>query len=118
MKLKYFQIEEFACPCCKKADMKEDFLVMLDKARELAETPFVITSGFRCEKHNREVGGKDNSSHLKGYAADISALTSDKRYKIVYGLISAGFKRIGIGKEFIHADCDPELPKGVIWIYY
>ena len=45
---------------------------MLDDARHKAGVSFVITSGVRCSSHNRAVGGKKSSSHLKGLAADIS----------------------------------------------
>jgi hypothetical protein len=27
------------------------------------------------------------------------------------------FNRIGIGRDFIHVDNDPNLPPGVAWIY-
>ena len=99
--------------------MKDEFLKKLDLARELAGVPFVITSGFRCEKHNRAVGGKPNSAHTRGFAADIAAGDSLTRAKIVFGLIEAGFRRIGLdfGRGFVHADCDPEKPSPRLWGY-
>jgi hypothetical protein len=33
--------------------------------------PIKISSGYRCEKLNKAVGGVYNSQHLKGQAADI-----------------------------------------------
>jgi uncharacterized protein YcbK (DUF882 family) len=89
---------------------------MLDLARELAEVPFKITSGYRCEKHNQEVGGVKNSSHLKGYAVDIYVSNNLARLQILKGLIIAGLRRIGIGKDFIHVDVDPEKTNNV-WLY-
>jgi len=115
--MKYFKLEEFDCPCCKQGEMKPEFLVILDNAREMAGVPFRINSGFRCEKHNKEVGGKPTSSHLFGYACDISADTSYKRYKVLKGLILAGFTRIGIGSNFIHADSDSSKPPEALWLY-
>jgi hypothetical protein len=53
------------------------------------------------------VGGVANSSHLTGWAADIRADSSNRRYLVLKGLIEAGFTRIGIGQNFIHCDCDP-----------
>jgi uncharacterized protein YcbK (DUF882 family) len=98
--------------------MDDDFLKRLDKARELAGVPFVITSGFRCPKHNKEVGGKPNSAHLRGLAADIAVADNETRYQIIYGLIKAGFKRIGIGKGFIHVDGDVVTkPFPRVWLY-
>ena len=44
---------------------------ILEPARQRFGRPLTITSGFRCSKLNRLVGGKPNSYHLKGMAADI-----------------------------------------------
>jgi uncharacterized protein YcbK (DUF882 family) len=33
--------------------------------------PMVLTSGYRCRKHNAAVGGAANSLHCLGLAADI-----------------------------------------------
>jgi hypothetical protein len=117
MKLMHFKIEEFKCPCCGKAPMNEKFLHMLDLARTNAGIPFRITSGYRCEKHNLEVGGKPDSAHLKGCAVDIACSDSEMRFKIVSSLLQCGFKRIGEGDVFIHADTDSEKPQNVMWLY-
>ncbi len=45
---------------------------VLDPVRILAGKPLVVSSGFRCPRLNAIVGGKPNSQHLKGMAADIS----------------------------------------------
>lgn len=46
---------------------------VLEPARREACTPFLITSGYRCPALNKAVGGKNNSYHLQGFAADIAA---------------------------------------------
>lgn len=97
--------------------MKTHTLNRLDSARELAGTPFNITSGWRCPKHNAEVGGKPESAHTTGEAADIAATGAREKFKIVNGLLQAGFTRIGIGKGFIHADDDETKDPEVIWLY-
>ena len=43
----------------------------LDELRRLYEHPIIITSGYRCPALNKAVGGKPNSQHVKGQAADI-----------------------------------------------
>ena len=43
---------------------------LLEPAR-LIVGPIIISSGFRCEAVNRQVGGVKNSQHLIGQAADI-----------------------------------------------
>lgn len=115
--MKYFSIEEFACPLTGEADMDADFLSMLDKARGIAGIPFVITSGFRSVEHNKSVGGKPNSAHLYGYAADIAVPNSRARFTIIESLIKAGFTRIGVANSFIHVDSDPSKPQEVMWYY-
>lgn len=117
MNLRYFSLNEFKCPCCGQVIIKRELLNLLDEARDIAGIPFKINSGYRCEKHNKEVGGKPNSSHLQGYAADIAAETSRQRFLIVGALLQAGAVRLGVGKNFIHVDTDPTKPKRVIWLY-
>ena len=97
--------------------MNQIFLAKLDHARELAETPFHINSGYRCKSHNEYVGGKPHSSHLKGVAVDIRATSSPNRYYILKALIMSGFRRIGIADSFIHVDDDYSKPQDVLWTY-
>lgn len=117
--MKYFKPEEFACKCgkCGKgfADMKPELLSMLEDARALAGVPFKITSAYRCEAHNKASGGKDNSAHLRGYAVDIKAPTSQAAFKILTSLFEVGFLRVFYNDKhkFFHADCDPTLPQEV-----
>ena len=112
--MKYFKIEEFNCKCCGKNEMDANFLAMLDFARALACVPFSITSGYRCEKHNLEVGST-SQNHTSGKAADISCPAGHMRYIMVKALIEAGFRRIGIRKDFIHVDSTEQASS--IWLY-
>lgn len=43
----------------------------LQVIRDLLGKPIKITSGYRTKAHNEAVGGKPNSQHLYGCAADI-----------------------------------------------
>ena len=117
--MKYFKIEEFDSPDQPGSGdkMSPEFLEMLDKAREIAGVPFIITSGYRTETHNALVGGVDSSAHTRGFAADIACRDSKSRYSIVNSLQSAGFNRIGIAGTFIHVDSDDEKPSELIWTY-
>lgn len=69
-----FKIEEFLCRHCGEgADIvKPELLTALQKLRDMYGKPMTVSNGFRCEKHNSEVGGAKHSSHLVGMAADIS----------------------------------------------
>lgn len=114
----YFTLKEQECKCCGTGKFAPDFLDRLNKAREIAGVPFVINSGFRCFENNKKVGGTENSSHLVGCAADISTPDNYTRFKVLYGLIQAGFTRIGIAKNYIHCDDDPSKPMQVSWLYF
>lgn len=90
--------------------LSEDLCKFLDKAREIACTPFIITSGLRSVEQNQAVGGVPNSSHLKGLAVDIACATSYQRWKIVYGIIMAGVPCfIEIALRHIHVDIDKSI---------
>lgn len=43
---------------------------LLDPIRERFAVPMIITSGYRCKRVNKLVGGVDNSQHMKGKAVD------------------------------------------------
>ena len=112
----YFEMKEFACPCCGANGMQEEFLKRLEDARTMAGIPFVITSAFRCDSHNKEVGGKVNSSHLDGWAGDIACNSEQRRYTVFRSCLLAGFRRFGPKKKFIHVDCDPSKNPRRLWI--
>ena len=66
----HFTNEELACPHCGEISFSADTLEKLNAARRIAGIPFVITSGYRCEIHNKAVGGKETSAHIAGLAVD------------------------------------------------
>lgn len=113
----HFSKSEFACPCCGLVGMDDDFMEKLEEARVRSKIGYHINSGRRCHNHNEAVGGSPTSSHMKGNAADISARTDYIRYRILEGLLRAGFTRIGIAKTFIHVDDDETKNAGRVWIY-
>lgn len=98
-------------------NMNQEFLLKLDEARERAGIPFVINSAYRSPEHNAKIGGKPNSSHLKGLAVDISVTNSRQRFIVLNALLNVGFTRIGIADTFIHVDLDNGKSKDVIWTY-
>jgi hypothetical protein len=76
---------------------------------------FEITSAYRTPEENAEVGGVPESSHLKGLAVDIACSDSINRFKIVFGALASGFKRIGLAKDHVHLDCDIDKVQPVIF---
>lgn len=107
--LKNFTLDEFKCPCCGRNDMELMFLRKLDLARDLAGVPFKITSAFRCEKHNDNVGGEEDSRHLIGEAVDIRARSQEARGRIIKACHEVGLVSFSISKNpgFIHVDTFP-----------
>ena len=61
-----------------KANLTALVANVLDPLRELYGKPIVVTSGYRCPKLNRAVGGAARSQHTTGNAADIRCV-SDSR---------------------------------------
>ncbi len=115
--MSYFVLEEFDCKCgCGLNNTDLDLVTLLEEARELARIPFNINSGCRCDRHNRRVGGSQNSSHLRGMAVDIRATSSKARFAIMQALFMVGFSRIGIHKKFIHVDIDRKKPSVVLFL--
>lgn len=114
----YFSDKELMCKCgCGKVNMNGDFLDKLNEARHMAGKGWKVNSAYRCAAHNKAVGGVAGSSHTKGYAVDISATTSQKKFEIVSNAMKAGINRIGIGKTFVHLDTDPTKSGNVIFLY-
>lgn len=93
----------------------KDCILMVDRAREMAKIVFTILSACRNRGQNKEAGGVDDSSHLLGFAVDISCTSSRDRFKILTSLYLVGFRRFGIYETFIHVDNDPTKPPEVIW---
>lgn len=102
---KNFSKKEMSCPCCNRADMSLGFMMKLQKVRDIVDVPLTITSGYRCAKHNKSVGGAPSSYHLLGQAADI-AIKGDKqlRYKIVKAAMEVGMGGIECSSKHIHMD--------------
>jgi uncharacterized protein YcbK (DUF882 family) len=117
--MKYFKLSEFDSPDLpgSGAEMNQEFLHMLDAAREIYGKPMHVNSGYRTESHNKKVGGVNSSSHLKGLAADISCKSSSDRFNMVQAFIKVGFKRIGVASGFIHIDNDKDKSQDVMWTY-
>jgi uncharacterized protein YcbK (DUF882 family) len=109
--------KDFKCPCCGQ-DLTDPRLE--SRVRQIEEEvgeELTVTSGYRCKKHNEEVGGSPTSSHMKGLAVDLACGNSRLRYRVVGAAIRLGVTRIGIGKNYIHLDIDRQKAPRVIWLY-
>ena len=87
--MKWFKEKEFACKCCgqlpplARENVKALVREVLDPVREKLGKPIVVNSGYRCEKHNKDVGGVRNSQHLRGEAADIHCQDNEKLKQLI-----------------------------------
>ncbi len=72
-----------------------------------------IDSACRCKKLNAAEGSKPGSDHTPGEAVDIKVHNAKHRYFVLVELFGAGFKRIGLGSNFVNADVAENLPQQV-----
>ena len=117
---KYFSPAEFrrCTPSCTIEQMDPAFLDQLDRFREFVGIPLALSCAYRSRRWELSRGRTGSSAHTKGKAVDIVCNASATRWKIVSAAIAFGFRRIGIGKTFIHLDNDDSLPQQVMWHYY
>ncbi len=122
--IKHFKPREFTCKCDGLCDhpvvISLDLVAKLDKIRDEIGRPISISSGTRCQRHNNKVGGKPLSAHMPkndiSHGVDVKCSDSSLRFALLAAALPL-FKRIGISRNFMHLDDDPELPGNVIWVY-
>lgn len=104
--MKHFKRSEFACKCGCGLDVVDYKLAeVLDDLREHFGQPVIVTSGCRCVKHNKSVGGAKKSQHLTGRGADIKVKNIKPLYVFNY-LNVTHLDEFGIGlyKSWVHID--------------
>lgn len=81
-----------------KAALKRLAVEVLQPIRDAWGKPIVISSGYRCPKLNKAVGGVANSQHIYGQAADIKATTpseNGKLHALIKRLVKKGTIKVG-----------------------
>jgi hypothetical protein len=89
----------------------EELIDILDQLREAWGSPIRVSSGYRCEKLNKLVGGSTTSSHLFGFAADLVP---------VNGLIDDFFefvKKYFLSKDIAFDQIIDEYSGGSHWVH-
>lgn len=118
-----FWAAEFQCRCgCGVDAMDPRFMLTLQAVRSDFNRPMIISSGARCPKHNREVGGAKYSAHIctpgaPACAADITTLglSGELKYELLRLGFKYGFRGIGISRNFLHFDL--KINRRSIWTY-
>ena len=113
--IKYFTKEEFVCKCCGVEDMDFTFMLDLDAMRAKRGKKMKPSSGYRCKKHNKAVGGSPMSFHTSTQRRKAKAVDFPIRYASAYDLLKLAFEfffyGIGIDQRgdgrFLHFDKRP-----------
>lgn len=98
---KHFTLDEFTRSDTAKRlgidnaptnDIVENLTILceniLEPSRIIFGKKIIITSGYRCQELNKAVGGKTNSYHLKGKAADIRICNDKEACNLAKILVS------------------------------
>jgi uncharacterized protein YcbK (DUF882 family) len=104
---KHFSRSEFACKCGKCEPIAVDYKLVqiLEMVRTHFDAAVIITSGYRCPKHNKKVKGARASKHMLGIAADIKV--SGVEPIDVYSAIDAAYPNdlgLKVYSSWVHVD--------------
>lgn len=106
-----FQYKEFDCHgsgCCSTTIIDEKLVAYVQQIRDHFGKPVTITSPYRCETHNKRVGGATKSYHMQGRAADIVVQGVSSREVAKYaesiGILGIGLYETSADGYFTHID--------------
>lgn len=105
-------------PACELSQLSPVLVDSLYSIQRLINEGLEITSGFRSVEWEHSRGRFGSSSHTKGLAVDVLAVSSSLRYRIVCAAMFLGIPRIGVGKSFVHLDIDKGKSCPCMWHYY
>ena len=120
---KNFNIREFRCKCSRAHSIKND-IDLVNKMQQMLDMlpdakAAYISSGHRCNNHDRAVGGSGYGPHVDGYAMDVSVQKTDGTYYdtrtlscIAQDMGFMGIANITYDFRWIHLDMKPRVYKG------
>lgn len=76
----HFNAKEVRCKCSKEHEtlISTELIENLEKLYEKLDcSKIIVTSGYRCTTHDKNVGGNGTGQHTKGNAADICCYGQD-----------------------------------------
>lgn len=100
-----FTAGEFFCHCgkCNPQKIDTDLVAFLQRFRDKTGYPVYVNCGYRCPKHNAEIGGSPKSQHMEGKAGDIR---NSNVLPVIYAQLAElyGMTGIGLYNTFTHVD--------------
>lgn len=102
-----FKGREFRCKCgkCQITIISGKLLFYCEILRRLWNGPIVITSGYRCQEHNRSINNSAPYSwHMSGHAADFALPLDEIEKERFTAFCKATFPWSYEGSTFIHCD--------------
>lgn len=129
----FFKLEELKCKCGKCGstglEMQDEFMRSIVSLRQVINTPFKITSAYRCPAYNSKISSTGNGGpHTTGKAIDFIS-NGELAYKLSEVIFDDTMKHLfrftGIGvslskePKFIHLDNLqlPDYPRPRLWSY-
>ena len=106
-----FRVSEFLCHgtgCCASGKIDEELVQILQKIRTHFGKPVHISSAYRCDTWNKQVGGVSGSYHRYGQAADIKvegvAPAEVAKFAESIGVKGIGLYETDADGHFVHVD--------------
>lgn len=110
---KHINAQELRCKCGGTENIKFN-MDLLNKVEQLmtliGADKIIISSGYRCPKHDRNVGGSGSGPHVDGHAIDCCIYKNGKPVNTKYISCIAqdmgfrGIANITAGYDYIHLD--------------
>ena len=98
---------EFRCKClsdnCHYTLVSKKLIDSWYAMREESPGSIIITSGFRCQEHNKNIGSQPHSRHTTGCAIDIMPGVGVSM-EVLIDLANRNFPYVLPYKDFIHCD--------------
>lgn len=105
----HFKDAEFKCKHCGEVKLDQHLIAVLELLRLRFCKPIIITSGYRCEIHNNNIGGAPKSKHIDGIAVDIKVKGISP--SLVFDFLDDTFPNcygVGLYSSWVHIDVRQE----------
>lgn len=122
---RHFSFKELVCKCgCGRMEIPQAFLAKLEELRLAYNKPMIVSSGYRCPRHNAAVSSSGGTGPHTAGAVDIAVSGADA-HRLLQMACLVGFAGIGIKQHgpfsgrFIHLDDLPPTthPRPRLWTY-